>query len=38
MEKVTLINADCLDAMKKMDANSIDSIVCDPPLGIEFEE
>ena len=34
MEKVTLINADCLDAMKKMDANSIDSIVCDPPYAL----
>lgn len=34
MEKVTLINADCLDAMKKMDENSIDSIVCDPPYAL----
>jgi len=31
-----LINDDCLNAMKEMNANSIDSIVTDPPAGIAF--
>ena len=31
-----LINADCLDALKKLPDNSIDSIVTDPPAGISF--
>jgi len=31
-----LINDDCLIAMKKMDSNSVDSIVTDPPAGIGF--
>ena len=31
-----LVNADCLDAMKRMPDNSIDAIVTDPPYGINF--
>lgn len=31
-----LIHADCLDAMRAMEANSIDAIVTDPPYGLEF--
>lgn len=30
------VNADCLDAMKRMPDNSIDAIVTDPPYGISF--
>lgn len=30
----TLINADCRDAMRAMDENSIDAVVCDPPYGL----
>ena len=30
------LNADCLDAMKRMPDNSIDAIVTDPPYGINF--
>lgn len=33
---MTLIPGDCLIEMQKMDANSIDSIVTDPPYGYEF--
>lgn len=32
----TIHNADCLDAMRDMDANSIDAIVTDPPYGLAF--
>jgi len=31
-----LIKGDCLIAMKKMDDNSVDAIVCDPPYGLSF--
>ena len=31
-----LINADCIEAMKELPENSIDSIVTDPPYGISF--
>lgn len=31
-----LINADCRDAMRAMDADSVDSIVTDPPYGLNF--
>ena len=31
-----IINEDCLKAMKKMPANSIDTIITDPPYGIKF--
>lgn len=32
----TLINADCREAMRLLDENSIDAIVCDPPYGLGF--
>jgi len=31
-----IINADCLDAMREMPADSVDAIVTDPPYGLEF--
>lgn len=31
-----VVNADCLDAMKRMSDNSIDAIVTDPPYGLDF--
>lgn len=31
-----LIHADCLDAMRAMEADSIDAVVTDPPYGLEF--
>ena len=31
-----IIQGDCLEVMKKMDANSIDTIITDPPYGIGF--
>jgi len=33
---MTIILGDCLDEMKKMEGNSIDFIVTDPPYGISF--
>jgi site-specific DNA-methyltransferase (adenine-specific) len=36
MKTYKLINGDCIEEMKKMDANSIDSIVTDPPYEIGF--
>jgi len=32
----TLHNMDCIEAMRNMEDNSIDSIVCDPPYGLNF--
>ena len=34
--KVKLVFGDCISAMKKLDANSIDTVVTDPPYGLEF--
>jgi site-specific DNA-methyltransferase (adenine-specific) len=36
MSKFTLYNDDCLNAMKTMEDNSIDSCVTDPPYGLSF--
>lgn len=36
MTKFTLYNDDCLNALKTMDDNSIDSCVTDPPYGLSF--
>jgi site-specific DNA-methyltransferase (adenine-specific) len=36
MSNYTVINGNCLDEMKKLPANSVDAIVCDPPYGLEF--
>ncbi len=33
---VVIVNANCLDAMKEMETNSVDSIVTDPPYGLSF--
>ena len=33
---ITLINGDCLVEMAKLEANSVDSIITDPPYGLEF--
>jgi DNA modification methylase len=35
-EQVKLINADCIEAMKAMPDNSVDSIVTDPPYELGF--
>ena len=37
-EPVTLrlIHGDCLEKMQSLSANSVDSIVCDPPYGLSF--
>lgn len=34
MEKIKLINDDCLIALDTLEENSIDSIVTDPPYGL----
>jgi site-specific DNA-methyltransferase (adenine-specific) len=31
-----IICGDCLAEMARMDANSIDAVICDPPYGLEF--
>lgn len=33
---IDLKNGDCLEVLKKMDDNSVDSIVTDPPYGLKF--
>ena len=33
---MTIIHADCVEAMQGMEPESIDAIVCDPPYGLEF--
>ena len=32
----TLHNGDCLEVLKTMNDNSVDSIVTDPPYGLSF--
>jgi len=34
--KTVLINGDCLEQMKRLPDNSVDSVVTDPPYGISF--
>ena len=36
MSEVTLLNGDCLVKLQELDDNSVDSIVTDPPYGIDF--
>ena len=36
MDKFTLYNDDCLNALRTMEDNSIDSCVTDPPYGLSF--
>lgn len=31
-----IINGDCLEEMRKMEENSVDSIITDPPYGLDF--
>ena len=36
MADYTLHLGDCLDVMRTMNANSVDTVVCDPPYGLSF--
>lgn len=36
MERATLHHADCRDAMRAMEAESVDAVVTDPPYGLAF--
>ncbi len=36
METNCIMNGDCIQHMKKLDENSVDAIVTDPPYGLEF--
>ena len=36
MANVKLIHGNCIEVLKTLPENSIDSIVCDPPYGLEF--
>ncbi len=36
VNKMQIINGNCLDIMKTLPENSVDSIVCDPPYGLSF--
>lgn len=36
MKELRLLNGDCIDKLKELDNNSIDSIVTDPPYGLSF--
>ena len=36
MSEIRLIEGDCLDRLKELDDNSVDSIVTDPPYGLSF--
>ena len=35
-KELNLVNGDCLEVMQGMEGNSIDSIVTDPPYGLDF--
>jgi DNA modification methylase len=35
-ENFKIYNSDCLEALKELESNSVDSIVSDPPAGISF--
>ena len=36
VDMINLLHGDCLEQMKTLDDNSVDSIVSDPPYGISF--
>ena len=36
MNKITLLKGDCLEKLKELEDNSVDSVVTDPPYGLEF--
>ena len=33
---ITLRHGDCFDVLKELESNSVGSVVCDPPYGLEF--
>ena len=35
-EKVKLLQGDCLEVLKELPDNSVDSVVADPPYGLAF--
>ena len=35
-ERVTLLHGDCLEVLKTLESDSVDSLVTDPPAGIGF--
>jgi DNA modification methylase len=35
-KSVLLVNGDCLDVLAKLDADSVDAVVCDPPYELGF--
>jgi site-specific DNA-methyltransferase (adenine-specific) len=35
-KQIKIYNADCLDVLKQLEDNSIDSVISDPPAGISF--
>ena len=37
IEKNSIINADCLEAMKDIPDGSIDALIVDPPYGIDYQ-
>jgi len=34
VNKATIIHGDCLEELKKLEDNSVDAVVCDPPYGL----
>jgi site-specific DNA-methyltransferase (adenine-specific) len=36
VENCTLYHGDCIKEMAKLESNSVDAIICDPPYGLEF--
>jgi len=36
MNEVKLLHGDCLDKLKELEDNSVDSVVTDPPYGLAF--
>jgi len=36
MSKIKLLHGDCLDQLKYIPDNSIDTIITDPPYGLSF--
>lgn len=34
--ETTIIHGDCIEEMRKLDAESVDAVVCDPPYGLAF--
>jgi len=35
-ETVTIYHGDCRDVLAQMDAESVDTVITDPPYGLEF--